>query len=918
MRAAVTFGLAALAWCAGVLPAVAGAVRDIPGGTRLTLKIFDLPDPAKVDPFSRAEAAVVRAFRERFPELVRERWAARWAADPARYGLHDWSRVEVDLEKLTGITVRGVEADLMAIAGGLAPDVLYVNFRKSDDYIRQGFLHPLDRPEDGYAAALPAGERDRRLPDAIRPVVVRGGPGGEHLWALPYGGAIGKVLLFRRDRFDEAGLRYPDADWTWDDLLAAARALSDPARGRYGLFLTRSRHEAGYFLSFLWSAGGEAMTWDPAQRDWRCVFDSPEAAMALDVYTRLSAERWTDRAGRPQRGYSAKDAGDPFVRWQRGEIAMMFEYLDERTLAGLNPELVGVAPVPRGPTGRRGSELNSRMMGLFAGIREPAVRDAAWEYIRFFDSDEALAIRTRVLVDGGLGPYLHPDQLRRAGYPELARLTPRGWADAWREALVSGHPEPYGRRSNQLYEYLTAPLQQAEQLALADRLPAGREARLAALQGLLRAACARANADRPGERPPGHHRVAAAALLAALLAAFAWMIRNVFRAFGGMVGPRDSLPVGGVAGSRARVRLWAGLLLAPALLSILIWQYVPLARGAAMAFYDYRLMGGSAWVGLDHFASVLFDRAWWAAVWNGLRYSTLVLALTFLPPIVLAVILQEIPRGRLLFRVLLYLPAMVGTLVVVVLWKQFYEPSSAGALNALWMRIPASGFLLGGLGLAAGAGALAARCFRHGARGAAWVCAVSAVLLLWTGVALAAPLLRAPGETWSHAAPQILSRLLAVRSEPVRWLSDPETALFACVLPMVWAGIGPGSLIYLAALKGVGEELYEAAELDGAGFLDKLLFVVAPTLRALIAINFVGAFIGAWYHATANILVLTGGTAGTEVAGLHIWYRAFTFLQFGPATAMAWMLGCLLLGFTLQQLRWLARVEFRPAGGRAP
>jgi multiple sugar transport system permease protein len=132
---------------------------------------------------------------------------------------------------------------------------------------------------------------------------------------------------------------------------------------------------------------------------------------------------------------------------------------------------------------------------------------------------------------------------------------------------------------------------------------------------------------------------------------------------------------------------------------------------------------------------------------------------------------------------------------------------------------------------------------------------------------------------------------------------------------MVWAGMGPGCLIYLAALKGIPDDYYEAADLDGATFLDKVLFIVFPTLKALILINFVGVFIGAWYHATANILVMTGGAANTEVAGLHIWYKAFTFLKFGPATAMAWVLGFLLIGFTVYQLRILSRVEFRTTGG---
>jgi multiple sugar transport system permease protein len=162
----------------------------------------------------------------------------------------------------------------------------------------------------------------------------------------------------------------------------------------------------------------------------------------------------------------------------------------------------------------------------------------------------------------------------------------------------------------------------------------------------------------------------------------------------------------------------------------------------------------------------------------------------------------------------------------------------------------------------------------------------------------------------------VWARVLAPMPEALRWLSDERTAMLACVLPMVWAGLGPGCLIYLAALKGISDEYYEAADIDGATFIDKLLFIVFPILRPLLIINFVGVFVGAWFGATPNILAMTGGGANTEVAGLHIFYKAFVFLQFGPATAMAWMLACMLIGFTVYQLRMLARLEFRTADKR--
>ncbi|MHC5058646.1 MAG: extracellular solute-binding protein, partial [Planctomycetota bacterium] len=642
------------------------------------------------------------------------------------------------------------------------------------------------------------------------------------------------------------------------------------------------------------------------------VFDSREAAVALDFYTRLSAEKWTDADGKVRRGYSSKDTADSYGKWSRGEIGMMLGYIDEKVFATINPEVTGMVPVPLGPTGIRGAELNSRMMGLFAGIEEPAVRDAAWEFMRFYESEEAVRIKTRVMVEGGLGRFVNPRYLRQFGYPEIERLSPKGWADTFGIAIETGRPEPYGRNSNVAYDLMTFPILEAEEMELKEELPADPEERLDVLHGVLRRACARANEEMIGIVPRGERvlrRVTAVLVLIGLAATFGLVFRKLLRIF------TPAVPGGAEKrGWGFRKYAWAYVLLLPAVLTILVWKYVPLVRGSAMAFFDYRLMGGSTWVGVDNFGDLLFDGFWWRSIWNALRYSFLVMSMTFIPPIILAVLLQEVPRGKLVFRTICYLPAVITGLVTILLWKQFYEQSERGALNALVLSIPAIGFIAVGGALLAVAILFARRLWLHEMRAAAWVFVAAGVLLFVTVAALAGPILFPAKEDFLVSLIRVPLRLFSFTSEPYRWLGDPATAMMSCVIPMIWAGMGPGCLIYLAALKGIPDDYYEAADIDGATFVDKLIFVVFPMLKPLVIINFVGAFIGSWYSATGNILVMTSGGADTEVAGLHIWYKAFTFLKFGPATAMAWMLGFMLIGFTVYQLRILARVEFRAAG----
>jgi multiple sugar transport system permease protein len=229
----------------------------------------------------------------------------------------------------------------------------------------------------------------------------------------------------------------------------------------------------------------------------------------------------------------------------------------------------------------------------------------------------------------------------------------------------------------------------------------------------------------------------------------------------------------------------------------------------------------------------------------------LALGLGFATPILLALGLHEVPRGKIFFRTLYYLPAVTTGLVIIFLWKQFYDATENGLLNQ--------------------------------------IVAIFSQALVSLG-------------------------LLEQRPEPINWLGDPKYALLAVIIPLIWAGMGPGSLIYLAALKSIPEEMYEAADIDGAGILSKVRNITLPYLKPLIIINFVGAFIGA-ARAFDSVFIMTGGgpVFSTHVAGLEIWFSAFMYLKFGYAVAMAWIVGALLVGFTLVQLRILARVQFKTA-----
>lgn len=885
----------------------AGYIEDADGKTVIHVKVFSLPDQEKPDPASKAAYAAIEAFKSKFPSIFAAKYRNKYKTNPGKYGKHNWDNVEIALERFTGIEVEGVETDLLAIAGGLAPDILYINFRKSDNYIQNGFLYPLDE----YFATMTKDEIDFRINTRLWPVIKRKGSAGAlHDWMMPYGGAMGKVLLYRKDLFDEAGLSYPDKNWTWDDLLNASKKITNPDKGIYGIFFKRDKYESWYWLSFLWSAGGDVMLYDEDKDQWKCVFDSKEAVVALDFYTQLCCEKWIDKEGKIRRGYSSKDSSEGSTKWNRGEIGMMFSDIDDKLFSTINPEITGICPIPKGPTGIRGGELNSQMMGLFSQIKEPAVRDAAWEYMFFYDSEEAVKIKTKIMVEGGLANFINPKYLRMFGYENLEYLVPKELIEIYEIAISTSKPEPYGKNSNVVYQLMTEPIQEAEQLSVSDNLPENKEARITVLKNILGRACERANEEMIGIITPEERlkrNVVAGIAIAVIIVIFCiamWKMFKVFSAQASKFGTKFNA-------WNLKKYGWAYLLLLPALLTILIWSYIPLFRGSLIAFYDYRLIGNSIWTGFANFGDVIFNFYWWNALWNSIRYSFLLLSLTFIPPIILAIILQEIPKGSLFFRMVFYLPTVIAGIVTLLLWKQFFDPSEKGMLNAVMLKIPAIGYVFAGIILLLIALQFAGRLKFYGMYKSMSFFIIVGIILFFTCAKLALPILFPNAESIAAALPHIPGRLFSCPSEGFRWLSDPDTAMLSCIIPMVWAGIGPGCLIYLAALKGIPDDFYEAADIDGATFTDKIIFIVFPTLKILIIINFVGAFISSW-NSAGNILVMTGGAANTEVAGLHIWYKAFAFLQIGPATAMGWMLGCMLVGFTIQQLSILSRIEFKP------
>jgi len=148
------------------------------------------------------------------------------------------------------------------------------------------------------------------------------------------------------------------------------------------------------------------------------------------------------------------------------------------------------------------------------------------------------------------------------------------------------------------------------------------------------------------------------------------------------------------------------------------------------------------------------------------------------------------------------------------------------------------------------------------------------------------------------------------------WISDPLWSKPSLILMAMWA-VGGSIVIYLAGLQGIPVELYEAAELDGAGPWQRTRAVTLPLLSPVIFFNLVMGLIGALQVFTQAYVMTQGGPVdSTLFYSVYLFRRAFTYLDMGYASAMAWLLFVVIMALTVFTFRSAARWVHYAGEGR--
>jgi multiple sugar transport system permease protein len=153
---------------------------------------------------------------------------------------------------------------------------------------------------------------------------------------------------------------------------------------------------------------------------------------------------------------------------------------------------------------------------------------------------------------------------------------------------------------------------------------------------------------------------------------------------------------------------------------------------------------------------------------------------------------------------------------------------------------------------------------------------------------------------------------------PIPWLVEPHWSMASLCIVAVWRSVPFATVVLLAAMQGVPETVYEAARIDGAGEIRQFVSLTVPLIRGAITFVIVISIIHA-FQAFDLVYVLTGANGGPEsatyVLGIMLFQHAFSFLEFGYASALAWVMFAILLVLTVVQLRIARRRSWEASRG---
>jgi multiple sugar transport system permease protein len=339
------------------------------------------------------------------------------------------------------------------------------------------------------------------------------------------------------------------------------------------------------------------------------------------------------------------------------------------------------------------------------------------------------------------------------------------------------------------------------------------------------------------------------------------------------------------------------LFISPWIIGFCLFMAYPIGMSIYYSLCDFSVLIPPRFVGLANYRQLFSDDVFLQALSNTVFYALGAIPLGTLLALTLAMLLNTGVRGMAFFRTIFYLPSMVPAVALAILWMWIFN-GKYGILNYALQEIGKSlGWLVLGLVTLA--------------------VAVRTVIaeeplprrLPWAAAALAG--LAVLTLTWITGS---TARLGGVTFDPPSWLSKPFWVKPAFIVTSLW-GAGNAMVIYLAGLQDVPVHLYEAADLDGANWWQKIRTVTLPMVSPVILFNGIMAIIGTFNYFAIPFVMAPGGQPARSAyfLAVNLYDNAFMYLRMGYASAMAWIL--FIIVFTLTMLAMKLSEKYVHYGG---
>lgn len=270
--------------------------------------------------------------------------------------------------------------------------------------------------------------------------------------------------------------------------------------------------------------------------------------------------------------------------------------------------------------------------------------------------------------------------------------------------------------------------------------------------------------------------------------------------------------------------LGAWALMVPTLIVLYFWIIRPIVSGVLYSFCEMQGFESVGWAGLDNYKAILKDTRFIQILMNTFKYVIWGMIIGYLPPIIVAIMLNEMIHIKGFFKFSIYFPCMISGVACSLIWYYMYLPDGSGFLNTILHHI--------GLPMSS-------------------------------------------------------------------WLQNESLTIPLIIVSTTWRGFGGTMLMYLAALQGINQELYEAAVVDGAGFFRRVFSITIPQIKGIMLLFIIRQMIAVFQILTEPMTMTGGGPNNASMSmGLWSYNNAFIYYNTGHSLAISVVMFLILIGLT--------------------